>query len=239
MARVMRRLVMALWCLAACNLDTSGLGKEAGDDGGEQTSSSTAAEPPTGGSSSDSGVMTGSASSGGTTTEVVDGTATVGEESTTGEPLACGMSLPPEDVECDPACTGGCANDVCRIDCVDLAPPCYQTTITCPEGQPCFLECGGTDACKESIIECPSGHACAVECSGVHACEEVELHCGTGTCSLRCLTGNGPCNSLDFHCGANDGFVECSTEHDGGPVAIPPEDDTQCSCSVDEDCDGS
>jgi hypothetical protein len=110
--------------------------------------------------------------------------------------------------DCPAACTGGCQDGVCTIDCTTEICP---TPVTCPDGYACVVECEGVDACDTTDIQCPAEHACRVECiAGVDACGDVALHCGAASCTMEC--GEATCIGAALLCGAGPCTATCSAE---------------------------
>ena len=62
--------------------------------------------------------------------------------------LSCAMEEPPVGGDCPEACSGGCEDAACLIDCGSFGS-CREGTIACPDGFDC-LEAGGGGACWPS-----------------------------------------------------------------------------------------
>ena len=119
--------------------------------------------------------------------------------------LVCGATPAPPAASCPAACTGGCAAGTCHIDC--NGPSACQTTVTCPSGFACEVQCGGTASCTGATITCPSKYACNVVCNG--DCASAHVHCGTGRCDLSC-GGGQKCSGTALLCGANSCHATCA-----------------------------
>lgn len=117
---------------------------------------------------------------------------------TTGQEPFCPPEEPSKPLPCPAACTGGCQEGACVIDCNDTSD-CQLEMIVCPEGWPCRVECGGISSCQEAFVQCPSAHSCAVSCSNTSACQGGLLKCGSQACTAKC---DGIATSLDgVECG--------------------------------------
>lgn len=94
-------------------------------------------------------------------------------------------TLPAAPGACPAACTGGCAADVCTIECSAFRD-CMLEVIACPPGWRCVIECSGELACSvPGQIACADGE-CEVRCSGAGACGGAVITCGTGSCRVLC-----------------------------------------------------
>jgi hypothetical protein len=137
---------------------------------------------------------------------------------------------------CPAACTGGCANGTCVIDCTgprqcqgllgepkpvpgrasehDCAGPgsCSYADFSCEDGEPCSFECSGEDACSSAVIHCPTTGACAVDCTGLTACAGMTVICGEGPCTITCAPADTFLLRSVQGCGAN-----CTNTCDVGP----------------------
>jgi len=92
------------------------------------------------------------------------------------------------------------------IDCPDIS---CATTVTCPEdGQPCTVNCSGTNSCNTRTISCPSDADCTVNCTGNDACYAATIICPRlHSCTVVCGDGTGGGSNDDNHC--RDLNVEC------------------------------
>ena len=94
-----------------------------------------------------------------------------------------------ENPPCDPACSGGCPDGVCVIEC-NFPLACTLGTVKCPPGIPCVINCNGYGSCSAPVtLECNDG-PCLILCSGVSACQGAVMHCGSGACRHECGTLN-------------------------------------------------
>jgi len=112
----------------------------------------------------------------------------------------CGEHWPaPGGGSCPPACTS-CADPVCVITC-DQDDQCESTTIQCPDGWDCLVECTASDdACKLATINCPTDGACEVLCEGMDSCEDGHISCGGGLCEVTCEAAQDTCDGLQVTC---------------------------------------
>jgi len=134
----------------------------------------------------------------------------------------CGQKPQAPGGSCPAACTGGCAGDVCQVDC-NGPSSCENDTVTCPEGWACEVQCGGASSCNGVAVECPSRYACEVLCTG--DCDGLQLQCDTGACELFCGGGNR-CKDAAVNCGGN----ECEATCQGG-VTPSVACGAACSCN--------
>lgn len=134
---------------------------------------------------------------------------------------------PGPDDACPEACSGGCADGTCTIECVGFGA-CADGTITCPPGYACRLLCDGGDSCDSSVIECPETFACSVDCrGGVDACGDIVLECGEqARCELTCDGTPASCEGALVRCGAGACGVSC--EGASRPDVLGC--DTSCGC---------
>ena len=124
-----------------------------------------------------------------------------------GQCLACGTSPPPTGGACPAACTGGCQNGTCNIDCTSNSS-CDNTTLSCPEGFACNVLCDHPSACVGSTVLCPSEQACTAQC--LKGCSGLDLVCGAvGACEIECGNGSA-CNNVSVSCGGNACTASCS-----------------------------
>jgi len=112
----------------------------------------------------------------------------------------CGEHVPaPGAGSCPAACTT-CEGPVCVITCSE-DDQCEATTIQCPDGWDCRVECSAADdACKQATINCPTDGACEVLCEGMDACEDGHLTCGGGLCDVTCEATQDTCDGLQVTC---------------------------------------
>jgi hypothetical protein len=119
---------------------------------------------------------------------------------------------------CPPACTRGCAGQLCEIDplpdgTLPECPAAFDCTVHCEQpgaclgpvrcGQAshCLVNCSGQDNCT-GLISCDSADTCTVTCSGTRACAAID--CGSARdCAVSC-TGTDSC-SAGIACGAEAG----------------------------------
>jgi hypothetical protein len=124
----------------------------------------------------------------------------------------CAASLPPTGGTCPGTCTGGCANDVCLIQC-DGNSECAAAQLACPAGFACRLVCSGATSCEDATLQCPDDHACEVECSCAGppngCCSGLAVTCGTGTCNMTCSDANNACSGATLACGLRDCAATC------------------------------
>jgi hypothetical protein len=116
-----------------------------------------------------------------------------------------------------PVCPAGCSScqDMlpdrsgyaeCVIDCA--GNECRNSTIECPAGMGCTVQCDNNDDCR--LVDCSEASSCKITCSGPSACDEVT--CGSGPCSVTCsgtnsCTGSVACGSscrCDVTCGGTN-----------------------------------
>ncbi len=147
-----------------------------------------------------------------TTGKGVGGTGATGGSVETG----CG-AVPSEVAPCpdddDDACTGGCADGVCRIRC-EGKDACKDATKTCPPGLHCEVSCAGKSACKAATFSCPAEHRCALSCDGDDACADAIVVGAAGPLSVVCGIGKSACDHLAVDCGVGSCEVSCLA---GGP----------------------
>jgi hypothetical protein len=140
-----------------------------------------------------------------------------GSAGSTSTGTMCGKSEPAEG--CDPNACSSCGNDgLCIIVC-NVFDDCQGTTITCPEGLACEVQCTD-DACRGATIQCPSAHACNVACTGGQSCRDATVQCAPlitdGVCELTCNGDPSVCQDATLSCGANRCTAAC-----GEGVAAP------------------
>lgn len=107
--------------------------------------------------------------------------------------------LCPEDPvaeSCPAACTGGCDDGVCVIDC-GVSADCRAADIVCPDGIACRVECSGPLTCFAASVTCPSDASCDVQCSNELACSDLALSCGSGACGASCSGADSGAVAMD------------------------------------------
>jgi len=134
--------------------------------------------------------------------------ATTGVSSATGMP-AC---MPAQPV----MCMAGTGAGQCPNCPPPLPPPCIVmcpngpgcgSTITCPAGAACQVDCTFQGACANTTVNCPNdGSPCTVNCSS-GGCMGAKIHCGNGPCLLQCTMDCGAATTL--YCGTNSCDVKC------------------------------
>ncbi|MBX3207814.1 MAG: hypothetical protein KF764_22395 [Labilithrix sp.] len=179
----------ALASAGGCGLDTVGSDPEIVEAGPDGRSGSSGLP----GSSGTSG----SSGSSGSTDADADAESDGGAEGEAGADDGGDAGCP---AECS-SCTGG----RCQIDCPGTE---CGTTITCPAGMPCLIQCGAANACASKTINCADGQPCRLRCEG-GACASVAINAATA--SALCITCNGNasnrgctslmCNSMPAACG--------------------------------------
>ncbi len=100
----------------------------------------------------------------------------------------CGDVWEPPPANCPAACTGGCADGVCHVDCsgTGLLFGCVNADITCPEGMPCDVQCTGWGACKNVHVDCADSAPCSITCAGQSSqCDDARFHCGDNQCHIQ------------------------------------------------------
>lgn len=77
----------------------------------------------------------------------------------------------------------------CRRVCmgVGVLGNCPDTTITCPPGFACEVECQGVNTCPGKTFVCSDG-PCSLVCGGVNSCAGVTLQCAGDRCAASCAT---------------------------------------------------
>jgi len=135
--------------------------------------------------------------------------------------VACGEPAVSLDIPCPEACTGGCSDGQCLIDC--SAEQACNSIVECPTGMDCQVTCSGQGSCRYQII-CNDYYQCSIGCTGVASCTGAEIQCGAiGKCHVTCAVADA-CNNADVQCG--DG--ECASLCFG--VGLP---DISCNDSCD------
>lgn len=152
----------------------------------------------------------------------------------------CGAQPSPPGGTCPMACTGGCSNGVCIIDC-NASSACSGAQIVCPPGFDCQVLCGGTGSCSNASVACPERYACDVVCGG--SCTNLNLACDTGVCSLSCGAG-AVCSGATVGCGDSSCAASCNGSSIFPSVNCGPSCDcTTCAlgagvpCSSDAQCE--
>ena len=74
--------------------------------------------------------------------------------------------------------------------CYD-AGACNGTTVTCPPGIPCAVECVENGTCDHGV-DCTKATACRVSCIGDTTCQTNPVACTGFSCDVAC-TGAGSC----------------------------------------------
>ncbi|MDI1475099.1 hypothetical protein [Polyangium sp. y55x31] len=127
---------------------------------------------------------------------------------------ACGVAKPPTGQ----SCPGGWLESspgTCLKTCG--GGQCRNTTIDCPAGFHCVVDCNGMDACSDgTVINCPAGHACEVICSAKNTCQGMggKVQCSAdGPCKLTCSGSHGTCQDLTFTCGDNLCEASCTSTY--------------------------
>ena len=130
----------------------------------------------------------------------------------------CGADPTPPGGDCPGVCTGGCAQNLCTIDCG--GNNCDGDDIVCPPGFACLVLCDGQDHCDSGSITCAEGYACTVDCGGGNdACGDQNVDCnGASSCSVRCEAD--ACSGMQIDCSAG----ACSATCEGDP-----QPDVQCN----------
>ncbi len=126
---------------------------------------------------------------------------------------------------CPGECTGGCAGNVCTIDCRGDGT-CDGDTIDCPPEYDCLILCEGVDACDTGTVNCPPLYGCTLSCSGgIDACGDQQINCGAGPCVVEC--GTDTCQGAMVNCTEGPCTAACT----GQP---PPTVNCGNSCSCTE-----
>jgi hypothetical protein len=95
-------------------------------------------------------------------------------------------------VPCAPQCSSCSSTGTCIIQCP--GPKCTLSTLSCPDGQPCHVECNGTNSCTSKTINCALNQPCTLACSYENACASVIVKNSSNLC-LQCTQTNA-CSSL-------------------------------------------
>ncbi len=110
---------------------------------------------------------------------------------------------------CREACSavdgGGCDGGVCVIAC--NATGACQTTITCPPGVPCRVECTQKQACK--AVTCGDASTCSIFCYGEQACDG-NVGSNAEASEIQCV-GKEACRG-NVSCTGASCTVSCSIE---------------------------
>lgn len=136
----------------------------------------------------------------------------------------CGAQPTPPAGTCPMACTGGCSNGVCIIDC-NAGSACSGAQIVCPSGFDCQVLCGGTGSCSNASVTCPGRYACDVVCNG--GCTNLDIGCDTGVCSLSCGAGS-VCSGATVSCGAST----CAASCNGSTIFPTVACGSSCDCTT-------
>jgi hypothetical protein len=139
------------------------------------------------------------------------------------EAAVCQPPLVPAGGECPAACSGGCDEGTCIIECQSDA--CAALPIACPPGWSCRVRCTAAGACLDAAIHCPEGYSCDVECSGLSGCRNARVSCNGGPCSLSCSDDARVCDAAQLHC--NTGACSASCGGASLPETVCGE---ACSC---------
>ncbi|MBW2456154.1 MAG: hypothetical protein JRI68_16665 [Deltaproteobacteria bacterium] len=139
----------------------------------------------------------------------------------------CGIATTPTGGTCPGVCSGGCANDVCVIDCGTTN--CKNGTVACPAGFACEVQCPGLQDCQGATIDCPAAHACTVDCAGTQSCKGAAINCSSdGPCSVSCSNANQACQSAVVTCGTNACTASCAGPNDPPTVTCG----SACACTA-------
>lgn len=145
--------------------------------------------------------------------------------------LACGDPTIVETSDCDAVCNGGCGGDKCNIDCTAQSP---CTTVVCPAGRDCKVDCNGSGSCSMAAIQCPAGRGCEVICSNqAGSCSGATIQCGMGgPCKIDCKNGTGVCDGATVSCSDNLCDVKCSASMEpviqNSAASCMPMTDAEC-----------
>jgi len=131
---------------------------------------------------------------------------------------------------CPAACDSCSGGNTCNFACTTAAP---CTTVACPAGWDCDVDCGSDDACNAATIACPPGRSCTVTCANnAGSCANAAVTCGDGPCKVDCKNGsNGNCTGTNVTCGANECDIHCSTT--GEPAYTQG---AACNVKTDNEC---
>ena len=144
--------------------------------------------------------------------------------------LICGEALTASSDECPPICDGCTENNtVCNIDCGNGQDSCMDSTIYCPAGKHCDVNCATTSSCKDTAIYCPDGRNCSVQCSTGNSCQNANIHCSAdGPCDVSCGAEALACATATVTCGAN--ACSCSSAGSDPPdmLCTPSCECTEC-----------
>jgi hypothetical protein len=216
-------LVLGGMLLAACGLDSEGLGTNDPDSGGGiggvssvGGSAGTAGASAIGGAAGWAGNAGSAGASGGAAGASAGAAGQAGSAGTTSAGGAAGSNCPlpqtPLLQPCPVECTGGCdaIGTTCIILCDDKDECKSPKPLpACPPGLACLVRCIGDGACENNTVRCPSTYPCTIECNQVNACKQTEFECGDGPCSLSCAGPNG-CVDSTLVCGPNRCDLSCS-----------------------------
>jgi len=124
----------------------------------------------------------------------------------------CNVDVTPPGNQCPSQCTGGCesGDTVCVIDCGFAVDACKQTSVTCPPGFDCRVDCTAEGGCEQTVIACPSLFGCEVQCGAKDGCANASILCsGDGMCDLHCSGAQNVCNGTTLDCGNDACTATC------------------------------
>eukprot|EP01083_Nonionella_stella_P062830 163349_1 len=74
----------------------------------------------------------------------------------------------------------------------DTAEKCRSSTVSCVEGEDCFVDCIEDRACYNATIQCPStSHNCRIYCEQSHACGYATINSSSSNGNLTVINGPG------------------------------------------------
>jgi hypothetical protein len=114
------------------------------------------------------------------------------------------------DPACKPGgvCTSCPAQGVCVIDCA--GNNCMGTTLNCPAGFKCTVNCKSAAVCTNVTINCPDKHSCTLNCQMSEACKGATVKAtGTGTVKISCDNTQDNCLNAKVDCGVNKCEAVC------------------------------
>jgi hypothetical protein len=168
---------------------------------------------------SNSGSLGRSGSSGVSDADGSDGDAS-GHDAEAGNPILCGVApIPPgddDDDECPDVCTGGCAANVCLIDCSG-DDSCEELSVDCPPGFACSIDCLGVESCQKMQLRCADLYACTILCNGPHSCKDMKVACSSGTCAVTCSYKDA-CEHMRLACTSGSCDAICAADLDHLPT---------------------
>eukprot|EP01083_Nonionella_stella_P111509 327071_1 len=72
----------------------------------------------------------------------------------------------------------------------DTSEQCRSTTVSCVEGEDCFVDCIAYKACFNATIECPSNsHNCRIYCAEYAACKYATINSSSSNGNLTLVGG--------------------------------------------------